>query len=330
MEENRSLISVIVPVYKAEIYLNACIDSILAQTYKNLEIILVDDGSPDDSGKICDDYAEKDSRIKVIHKENGGVSSARNAGLDAAVGAYIAFIDSDDTIHPKMIEELYKKLVEAGADISSSSYVRCYSPSDRVPDEFKNEKIYEFSCEEAVCALTLRKKFGVQIWAKLYRAEILESVRFDGSISVAEDMLFLTEAIMNSKKLVFFTRPLYNYVQRSESIMHTAFGDKNMTSHDAAMKMIALGNERSLSKKTRDHLQATAIILCIYTAYELISQKEIAKKYIKTIKKNIRGHISKGSLAVLPRSRRIQAVLLSFSYTLFKLFFKLAGTKKSA
>ncbi len=329
MKKNRPLISVIVPVYNAEIYLNACINSILAQTYENLEIILVDDGSPDSSGNICDTYAEKDSRIKVIHKENGGVSSARNTGLDSATGEFISFIDSDDTVHPKMFEELYKKLSETDADISSASYVRCYSPSDKVPDEFENEKIYEFSCEEAICALTLRKKFGVQIWAKLYRAEILEAVRFDSSISVAEDMLFLTEAILNSKKLVFFTRPLYNYVQRSESIMHTAFGDKNMTSHDAAMKMIALGDVRSLSRKAKDHLQGTAIMLCIYTAYELIPQKKISKKYIKTVKKNIRKHISKGSLAVLPRSRRIQAALLAISYTLFKLFFSLAKTKRS-
>ena len=116
------VISVIIPVYKAEEYLERCVDSVLAQTYSNLEIILVDDGSPDNSGQICDRYAEKDSRVKVIHKKNGGVSSARNAGLDVATGEFVAFVDSDDFIAPDMYEKLMVSL-SSGSDLSMCDFM---------------------------------------------------------------------------------------------------------------------------------------------------------------------------------------------------------------
>lgn len=118
------LISIIVPVYKVENYLSKCLDSMICQTYKNIEIILVDDGSPDNSGKICDDYAKKDSRIKVIHKENGGLSDARNAGLKIATGKYIGFVDSDDYISVEMYEKLYNQAKKEDADIACCNYYR--------------------------------------------------------------------------------------------------------------------------------------------------------------------------------------------------------------
>lgn len=330
MENCTPLISVIVPVYKVEEYLCACIDSILAQTYENLEIILVDDGSPDNSGKICDEYAEKDSRIKVIHKENGGLSDARNAGLDVASGEYIAFIDSDDSVHPKMFDELYKNLADTNADISCCAYARCYSPDDRVPDDISNENRFEFSSEEALFAWAHRSHFGVQVWAKIYRFKTIESIRFDTSVRVSEDIPFLAEAIMNAKKIVYFTRPMYNYTQRTGSILHTKFNERNLTAYDAISKVAEFGESYSVSQRNKDSIQAAAVMQCIYMAYELISQKAPAKIFIPIIKKNTRRHISRRSLAQLHRSRRIQAILLSFSYTLFKLFFRLAKNKKSA
>ena len=115
-------VSIIVPVYKAEAYLHRCVDSILAQTFTDFELLLIDDGSPDRSGEICDEYAQKDSRIRVIHKENGGVSSARQRGLDEAVGEYTIHVDSDDWVEPNMLEELYKKAKQDDADIVICDY----------------------------------------------------------------------------------------------------------------------------------------------------------------------------------------------------------------
>lgn len=122
MSNINTLVSVIVPVYKVEKYLHRCIDSIINQTYKNLEIILVDDGSPDNCGKICDEYAEKDNRIKVIHKSNGGLSSARNAGLDVANGDYVYFVDSDDYIDTKLVEDNLNLAIEHDADMVCFNY----------------------------------------------------------------------------------------------------------------------------------------------------------------------------------------------------------------
>ena len=173
---NYYLISVIVPIYKVEKYLHKCIDSILAQTYTNLEIILVDDGSPDNCGKICDEYAAKDSRIKVIHQPNGGLSAARNAGLDIATGDYIGFVDSDDYIAPDMYEKLYNALVKNDADMAICDYQR-----------FGNELPYdEMSLTtEVITGLQAMEKQNTVIncsfvvaWSKLYKSFIFSNVRF--------------------------------------------------------------------------------------------------------------------------------------------------------
>ncbi len=329
MDNARPLISVIIPVYKVEGYIAACLDSILAQTYENLEIILVDDGSPDNCGKICDQYAEKDSRIRVIHKENGGVSSARNAGLDVASGDLIGFVDSDDTAHPKMYEELYDKLIATGADLVSCSFNRCYTPNAGFSDNLSKEKPLLFSPEEALCCMMHRKHFGAHPVCKLYRAQILSGVRFDTAISIAEDVPFVAEAILNSKRVAFFGRGLYNYFQRQGSAMNSSFDSKNMSSYDASLKVVELGKRYGVSEKTKNSLQASMLLCCVYQAYELIPQKNETKIYIPIIKKNIRRHISLRSLAVLHRSRQIQAILLSFSFSIFKLFFKIAKIKNA-
>ena len=329
MDNARPLISVIVPVYKVEGYIAACLDSIIAQTYENLEIILVDDGTPDSSGKICDEYAKKDSRIKVIHKENGGVSSARNAGLDIATGELIGFVDSDDTIHPKMYEELYRSLVETGADLVSCSFSRCYTEDDVCPDEISDQAPLLLSAEKALCSMMHRKHFGAHPVCKLYRAQILSGVRFDTAISIAEDVPFVAEAILNSKKIAIIKARLYNYFQRQGSAMNSLFTEKNMTSYDASLKVLELGNRYRVSEETKISLQGAMLLCCVYQAYELVPQKKEAKIYVPIIKKNLRRHISRKALAPLHRSRRVQAILLSISFTLFKLFFRIAKTKNA-
>ena len=189
------LISVIVPVYKVEEYLPRCIDSILAQTYKNLEIILVDDGSPDKCPAICDEYAKKDSRIKVIHKKNGGVSSARNAGLEAAKGDYIFFVDSDDIITKEALSCLYEKARDADIELVVGGITQVY-PSRNIAEE--GEDIELKGSTEALEDLFFGKTFS-GCYAKLFRAKLAKSRRFEPKYKIAEDYYYLFQVMRNIK-----------------------------------------------------------------------------------------------------------------------------------
>ena len=173
-------ISVIVPVYKTEGLLDRCVESIVGQTYKNLEIILVDDGSPDNCPAMCDGWAEKDSRIRVIHKENGGVSSARNAALDIATGDYIGFVDSDDWIEPEMYLSLIQKISESGKNIALCSYYAVEISGERYECRCVADK--EVLDKEDYFRFIVLGGDGGYIWNRLYRADIVKEVRFDEDI----------------------------------------------------------------------------------------------------------------------------------------------------
>lgn len=209
------LISIIVPVYKVEKYLSECIDSILAQTYENFELILVDDGSPDNSGKICDEYAQKDKRIKVIHKENAGVSSARNTGLDNANGDYITFIDSDDFVDKRYLDVLYNNLKQNDSDISCVSFYYDYESNIQ-----KNQD-YSYCCLN----IDFKDKDFVKffksffqpmpppsaVWCKLFSKNVIRNIRFKEKIRIAEDKLFFLTAFRFSNRICFSNECVYFY-----------------------------------------------------------------------------------------------------------------------
>ncbi len=210
--EGNIKISVIVPVYKVEDILDRCIKSIVDQTYKNLEIILVDDGSPDNCPAICDSWAEKDSRIKVIHKENGGVSSARNAALDAATGDFIGFVDSDDWIEPDMYELLLQRTAETGKDIVVCSYYSVGYSGERHECRCIADKAVV--CKDDYFRFIVLGGDGGYIWNRLYRADIIKEVRFDEDIWYSEDLLFNFETARNSNGAAVLDKAEYNYVQK--------------------------------------------------------------------------------------------------------------------
>ncbi|MBD7913312.1 glycosyltransferase family 2 protein [Clostridium cibarium] len=218
------LISIIIPVYKVEEYLRRCINSVLKQTYKNLEVILVDDGSPDRSGEICDEFAALDNRIKVIHKKNGGLSDARNAGIDICEGEYIAFIDSDDWVHDKYIENLYKLLKKTNSDISVCNFIK--TAKDKVDIYISNEEIYEYTKIEALEQFV--DKFYVQMviaCGKLYKRNLFREIRFPVG-RLHEDEFITYKVIFKAKKIVLTTAQLYYYWQREDSIMGSGFSLK--------------------------------------------------------------------------------------------------------
>jgi len=232
-EKDLPLISVIVPVYNAEEYLPKCIDSILQQTYYNLEIILVNDGSRDRSGNICDEYAQIDNRVKVVHKQNGGVSKARNAGLNVVNGDFIGFVDSDDAIDAEMYECLYARIIETGADICVCGYRTTDGKSEgtvRVPHEKKlsSAELWDSYLDnyEGYCSIMNA------LWNKLYRRDLISSesenskaVRFEEILFTAGDMRFNIDCISAVENgVVFIDRVLYNY-SRSNNPESLSYSD---------------------------------------------------------------------------------------------------------
>ena len=228
MRKNK--ISVIVPIYKVEAYLSYCIESIINQTYKNLEIILVDDGSPDRCPQICDEYAGKDKRIKVIHKENGGLSDARNAGIEVATGDYFCFVDSDDTINPQMCEILYNTLIATASDISMCSWKKVYDiakPEHKTFDIIP-KKIREFKGDDVLGLIYTNKVPLIMVaWAKLYKKEIFKDIRYPVG-KIHEDEAVIPYVLLNCKKLSFVNYEMYNNTQRNDSIMGSQFSIKRL------------------------------------------------------------------------------------------------------
>ena len=222
-------ISVIVPVYKVEAYLKKCVDSILGQTYQNLEIILVDDGSPDNCGEICDEYAARDPRIKVIHKPNGGLSDARNAGLDVCTGEYIGFVDSDDWIEPHMYQRLYELIQQFNADMAfggvaddvlQGNIVRTVKTSDYGETPF---------AEDNVAAMRRYFHGSWAAWDKLYRAELFREIRYPvGEIN--EDEAIVLPLLDRCNAVCYTNEVFYHYVRRVDgtSITTSAFSEKKL------------------------------------------------------------------------------------------------------
>ncbi|MFS0861494.1 glycosyltransferase family 2 protein [Fredinandcohnia sp. 179-A 10B2 NHS] len=211
-------ISIIVPVYKVEKYLQKCVDSILTQTFKDFELILINDGSPDNCGDICDEFANMDSRVKVIHKENGGQASARNRGLDIARGDYIGFVDSDDWIEPDMYEILYSICQENKCDIANCSSIIHY-PNRRITNGGHSLIIHNRN--QAMRALIEGDLYDEVVWTKLIKRELFNELRFTEGI-MYEDTDFTYKLIHRSKKVCCIGAPKYNYIKREDSTMERA------------------------------------------------------------------------------------------------------------
>ena len=211
------LISVIVPVYKVEQYLDKCVDSIVNQTYKNLEIILVDDGSPDHCPKMCDEWAKKDKRIKVIHKENGGVSSARNVGIDVSKGEYISFVDSDDWIDNTFFEELLNICLKYNSKYITCGYKRVYDNRIEYINN-SNSIIKVDSSEYLVKLLNVQNGYGF-VHMKLIKKNAINDLRFNENLKVGEDALFNVMLCENIDSAIIYNKPLYNYYFNDNSVV---------------------------------------------------------------------------------------------------------------
>lgn len=221
-------ISIIVPIYKVEKYLPMCIESICAQTYSNLEILLMDDGSPYSCGSICDEYAKKDDRIRVFHLENGGQSRARNIGLDAATGDYIGFVDGDDWPRKEMYEKLLNLMLKEGAAIGECNFHgRKYPPGDQMEDGKVTCLTGREAIERQLNSRVVSRYPSTSVWSKLFQKEILDGLRLpDGRIH--EEYAFLCEAFLRADKYVYLNECLYERTLRADSTTAEKFSARSM------------------------------------------------------------------------------------------------------
>ena len=223
--ESNALISVIVPVYNAEKYLEKCVDSILGQTHRELEIILVDDGSTDSSGAICDRYAELDARVVVLHKENGGQATARNMALDIAGGAYIGFVDSDDYIAPPMYSTLLSALTENGCEISVCARYTVGEMTGEEKPVFCSENSLLLTSKEALRRLCVYDRVDSSPCDKLFKKELFDGIRFPAGY-ICEDVDVVYRLLDRAEKIVHCGRPMYYYLQRAGSTSRSSFSEK--------------------------------------------------------------------------------------------------------
>ena len=216
-------ISIIVPVYNVENYLERCVESILKQTYTNFELLLINDGSTDQSGDLCDQLALRDQRIRVIHKENGGLSAARNTGIDHASSDLIGFIDSDDYIDEDMYETLYRQLRESNADLSMCGHYDVYK---QIPEKQVSEiKTWNLSSEEAIKMVMEAKVLSVTAVNKLYKKELFNHLKFEVG-KIAEDAFIMIRLLDQCQKVVATNEKKYYYVHRENSITTQKFSLK--------------------------------------------------------------------------------------------------------
>lgn len=276
-ENIRELISVIVPVYKVEDYLEHCVESITNQTYQNLEIILVDDGSPDGCPALCDKWTQKDRRVKVIHSKNGGSARARNLALEIANGEYVAFCDADDVMHPEMLEILHRVSVEERADIVECMY------SDLIGDvfsDFKGElKTEIYDSQSALEGNISGAYFGQVIWNKIYRAESIGKVRFIEN-KMIDDEFWTYRVIGNANKLAKINRKLYFYRQQDQSVMHRPYSEERLAAVEAHVNR----HEFIMMKYPRlvDHSLLRLWFDCRYhgqMSEKYLSEKETKRNY---------------------------------------------------
>ena len=240
----KNKISIIVPCYNVEQYLSKCIDSILNQTYQNFEVWLVDDGSPDRCGEICDEYAKKDARIKVIHKKNGGLADARNVALDVITGEYVVCVDSDDYISPTHIEGLYHLIEKYGADVSVNTFCPFYEGASPNPSP-KSAKDWVLDGLHATEMMFYQEHFDTTAWGKMYKASLFDGIRYPKGL-LFEDLPTTYRLLLKANKVVFNDEQSYFYLLRSNSIEGAAFSPHKL---DSGLRLMAMMD------KDRDKLQ---------------------------------------------------------------------------
>lgn len=323
MLSSTPLISVVVPVYMVEDYLVRCIESIRSQTYRNLELILVDDGSKDNCPAICERYAKKDNRIKAIHKDNGGVSDARNTGINAASGEYIMFVDSDDAIDADMLELLFSSLSETNSDISACGIrnVKKLRSDHGTHRELYNNQLRLISPEQAITDMLYQKIVNGSV-CKLFKSSLLDGLRFSKDISIAEDLDFNFEVFLKAKLIAVNSLVKYSYILRPASATQNNFSKKRMDGLKVASKIYKSlqARDSGIRKAAANRLFMEAIFILMQIKPEQFPDEynecvRIVKKYRYMV---LTDNASRFKIRYIAAASLINSRLITASFSLKK------------
>lgn len=318
---NNELITVVIPVYNVEKYLRKCVESVMNQTYKNLEIILVNDGSTDNCDEICQEYRDRDKRIKLINKENGGLSEARNVGINHSKGKYISFIDSDDYVDKEYIELLYNIITLYDADISISSHRVIY---EKKCMDKSNGK--EFCANPEIILEKILYDDGIDLstWGKLYKKDLFESIRFPKG-RLFEDSATTYKLIDKSKKIAVCSKATYNYIIRKNSISNEKFSERKMDLIISTKEM----TDFIRNKYTR--LQSACDRRLMYSYLSTLTQLSKSNVKNKKIEKELMKYINENRIKILkdrkvPKRDKFGLITTMFGFNCFKYGWRIYST----
>lgn len=320
-----NVVSIIVPVYNMEHYLKKCIDSLTNQTYRDIQIILVDDGSTDHSSSLCDMYAREDNRITVIHKVNGGLSDARNAGLTKATGEYITFVDSDDYVDLHYVEKLLQALIQNGSDISVCAERR-YSDKDGIDNFFRSSyrKIslpITMSNVDGLKNYFYQDLFDASSWGKLYRAQLLDDIVFPVG-KIHEDIGTTYKIFLRANMITFIPDEMYFYFQRKGSILHSGVKEKNLLD---GIELVEKQKQETCSQYPEVLRAANCRCFSMYSYVFLSSYRTSLSEYSKKAWDNI---VNLRWKIILDGNARKKAKAAAFVSFLGKRVFYLLGNRK--
>lgn len=307
-------ISVIIPVYNVEKYLSRCMRSLLNQSFSDFEILLIDDGSTDKSGRLCDMYSEKFDLIKTYHKVNGGLSDARNYGIDRAKGKYITFIDPDDFVHKDYLRTLFELIQEDDVQVSCISGIR-YLEGSKIPSA-GNCPGYTVDTVDGLRNMLIREGFGVSAWGKLFERDLFKKVRFPTG-KVYEDIFTIPYVIAKSPKISYKSEYMYYYFVRKGSITHEKFDSRDF------MMLEGLNKLSKFIMTNYPELIDAMKCRYIWDILSLINKACNTKEYKKLVKKIISNNNKFWNSALentyLDKRRKIQVILINMSITMYKL-----------
>lgn len=322
----RPKISVIIPVYKVEKYIQHCVDSILNQTLQDIEVILIEDGSPDLCGEICDAYRQQDHRVSVVHKKNSGVSAARNIGLSIASGEYIGFVDADDIVSNCMFEMLYTQAIRLNADICMCSYkkIKTIEEAETLDGNINNIDVIPMNPKETIEAIMdFDRPIQTAVWNKIYKSNVIKNIRFNENKKTAEDLEYLIKAIVESNSIIYIPYKLYGYfIGREEAA--TSFN------HDLNWYLEQNDNIAEVMNVVKDSYRDLANLAisyrCINGELSIINYLVVSDQYNTKIENLIRKDLKNNIYSVFKSGihivKKIQILIYIITPKLYRLVLK--------